>query len=242
MGNRLRLALFISGGGTTASAIIHACRSGKLSVDPVCVIASKPGISGIKRVIDAGINASIVKVVNPKRYDTEIKFTDALLRWCDKFGVNLIGQYGWLPLTPINLIREYKGRIINQHPGPLDTGRQDFGGKGMYGRRVHAAVLYLRRITNRDFWTQATTHFVTQEFDRGKVIKQRTVDIIASDTVEDLQRRVLPVEHRVQIDALKDFVNGKVKTIERVSPLVRNNELKILTDAKRIAAILYPNG
>lgn len=242
MKKKLRLALFISGGGTTASAIIRACKSGKLSVNPVLVVASKAEISGINRVIETGMAKKAVKVISPKKYDTVNKFGEALLELCRKFQVDLIGQYGWLPLTPVNLIRAYDGRIINQHPGPLDSGRPDFGGKGMYGKRVHTAILYFRRVSKHDYWTEATTHFVTQDFDRGEVIKRKRVKILPTDTVEDLQKRVLPIEHEVQIEALADFAAGKVRTFRREKELVRDDEVGILKEAKRVAEITYPRG
>jgi len=239
---RLRLALLISGGGTTASAIIKACFSEKISIDPVLVVASNASISGIERVKEAGVKAESVTVIDPKQFDTASKFGEEILGWCKKCKVDLIGQYGWLPLTPANVIQEYEGKIINQHPGPLDTGRPDFGGKGMYGKRVQAAILYFRRMTKHDYWTEATTHFVTAEFDKGGVIKRKKVAIVPNDTVESLQDRIRPIEHVVQIAALADFADGKVKIVHREKPLIKDSELKILGEAKRIAAIFYPNG
>lgn len=239
---RLKLALFISCGGTTACTIINACRSGILNINPVLVIASKSGITGIERVKNAGLDSDSIKVVNPVYFTDHKIFGEKLLKYCSTFNVDIVGQYGWLPLTPLNLIKQYMGKIINQHPGPLDPGREDFGGKGMYGRRVHAAVLYFRRVTNHDFWTEATTHFVTEEFDKGEVIKRQKINILSDDTVESLQKRVLSVEHEVQIEALRDFAMGKVKTQKRKLPLIQINELKILEEAKRVAKIYYPNG
>lgn len=240
--SKLKLALFISGGGTTASAIIKACFSDLLIIDPVLIIANKKDIFGIDRLKQLGFRKIDIVVVNPKTYKYPNNFADNLLDECTKRKVDLIGQYGWLPLTPKKLIKYYKNRIINQHPGPLDTGRADFGGKGMYGRRVHAAVLYFRRMTKHDFWTEATTHFVTEEFDKGYVIKRQQIKINSDDTIESLQEKVLPIEHKVQIEALKDFADGKVKGFKRNTPLIKKTELKILKEAKRIAEIYYPNG
>ena len=240
--NKLRLALLISGGGTTASAIISACLNGRLKIDPVLVIASSSGIAGINRVQEAGINANNIVIINPKACKDKDEFADKLILECKKKKVDLIGQYGWLPLTPAKFIKVYEGKIINQHPGPLDPPRVDFGGKGMYGRRVHCAVLYFRRVTNHDFWTEAVTHFVTPEFDKGRIIKKRRIEILPGDTVEDLQKKVLPIEHEVQIEALDDFVKEKVRIYHRKELLIKNNELNVLNQAKNVAAILYPYG
>jgi len=239
---RLRLALFISGGATTASSIITVCKSGRLKINPVLVIASRKDIDGIKRVQKAGFLKKDIAVINPEFCKDASQFAEKLLTACRRYKVDLVGQYGWLPLTPKKFINVYKGMIINQHPGPLDPPRADFGGKGMFGRRVHAAVLYFRRATKHDFWTEAVTHFVTPEFDKGEVIKRQQIKIQGNDTVEDLQKRVLPIEHEVQIETLDDFVKGRVKIFKRSIPLIQRNELDILQSAKRIAAILYPYG
>lgn len=242
MRKKLRLALFISGGGTTATAIISACFAGKLVINPVLVIASKKDIAGITRVQEAGLDKGKIVVIDPKTCQNENDFANKLLKECRKKDADLVSQYGWLPLTPKKFIEEYKGRIINQHPGPLDPPRADFGGKGMYGRRVQCAVLYFRRVTKHDYWTEATAHFITEEFDRGDVIKRRRIEILPSDTVEELQARIRPIEHEVQIETLNNFVKSTVKIYHRTKPLVKKDELPILGKAKEIAAILYPHG
>jgi len=238
----MRLALFISGSGTTATTIVKSCLTGKLAVDPVLVVASKKDIGGITRIQEAGLPLDKIVIINPKNYKDQDEFGQKLLDECDKYKVDLVGQYGWLPLTPKKFIKKFKGRIINQHPGPLDPPRADFGGKGMWGKRVHASILYFRRITKHDFWTEATTHFVTEEFDKGEVVKRKRVKILPNDTVEDLQKRVLPIEHETQIEALNDFVLGKVKICKRQKPLIRVDELVMLKTAKKIAAVFYPHG
>lgn len=238
----LRLALFISGGGTTASAIITACRRSKLAISPVLVVASSSTIAGIQRVQDAGFSKKNIVVISPSKYLNKGEFGNKLLSVCERFCVDLIGQYGWLPLTPAILIKRYERKIINQHPGPLDPPRVDFGGAGMWGRRVHAAVLLFRRMTNHDLWTEATTHFVTAEFDKGQVIKRKKISITSDDTVESLQKKALEVEHKIQIEALSDLAHNCVRVLKRKSPLIKKNEKGVLKEAKGIAALLYPNG
>jgi folate-dependent phosphoribosylglycinamide formyltransferase PurN len=123
--------------------------------------------------------------------------------------VEFVGQYGWLPLTPENVVNEYKGMIINQHPAPLDPGNPDFGGKGMYGKAaVYARLLFVKR-TNRDFWNEAIAHRVEKEYDKGKVVKALRVPIESDDTVETLYARLYPFEYETQIQTLDDFANGK---------------------------------
>lgn len=243
MKKKLRLALLISQGGTTACAIIQACKKGILAIDPVLVIASSNGIVGITRVKEIGFPKKDIVIVDPNRYADRQEFAEKLLDACEERNVDIVGQYGWLPYTPKKFVDRYEGKIINQHCGPLDSSTNiDFGGQGMWARRVHCAVLYFRRITNHDYWTEATAHLVTEEFDKGAVIKRKKVSILPDDTVESLQKRVLTVEYDVQIEALNDFAQNKVKVLKREKPLIPKSEEKILQEAKRIAAVLYPNG
>lgn len=245
--NALRLAMLISGGGTTMRAILDAHNSGRLPrVQPVLVIASRPDAGGIEKARAAGVAPADVVVIArqsfPKGSSGREQFGAAILAACRSRSVDLIGQYGWLPMTPANVIEAYPGRMVNQHPGPLDPGRPDFGGAGMYGRRVHCArLLFVRRVT-RDFSTEATAQRVAPEFDRGPIIRRRVLAIRPQDDVLSLQERLLPKEHAVQIEALEDFAEDRVVEWYRAEPLVRSAEVRILTESKNFAQILFPNG
>ena len=237
----MRLAFLISGGGTTATAIINACKAGQLkNVQPVLVIASQDDIRGIDKVKTAGMKAEDVIVIKPQDFAALEAFGQAIVNECQKRAVDFIGQYGWLCLTPKNVIKAFQGKMVNQHPGPLDPGHPDFGGKGMYGRRVHAARLMFVRKVNRDFWTEATAQRVAVNFDQGAVLKRKRVPILENDDVDALQARVLPLEHEVQIETLQDFSNGTVKELNRDKPLVLPGEESILEECKREAIRLYP--
>lgn len=239
----MRIALLISGGGTTASAIITACKTGQLKhVEPVLVIASLGGISGIKRTIEAGIKPGDVAVIDPKSFSSQKAFGEAIIKACAARGAEFVGQYGWLALTPENVIEKFQNLMVNQHPGPLDIGRPDFGGAGMYGKRVHAARLCFVKKTNRDFWSEATAQRVAGQFDRGAVLKRKPVPILPEDAVDALAARILPVEHEVQIETLRDFTGGKVREIARNEPLVWPDEYPILEECKKQAIINYPKG
>jgi phosphoribosylglycinamide formyltransferase-1 len=237
------MALLISGGGTTMEAIIKACQSGVLKgVVPTLIISSKENVGGIEKARKLGIKDEDILVINPKGFENRDLFGEEIIKECRKRGVDFIGQYGWMVMTPENVIKEFNGRIINQHPGPLDTGRPDFGGNGMYGMRVHQARLSFVERVGRDFWTEATAHRVTNKFDEGVVLKKEQVQIKEGDTAESLQARVLPIEHKVQIELLKDFSENKVTEFHRETPLVLPGEEKILEECKQLAITLYPNG
>lgn len=239
----MRIALLISGGGTTMEAIIKASQDGILkNVVPVLVIASKENAGGIEKARNLGIANENILVINPKNFKERAEFGEEIIKECKKRNVDFIGQYGWMVMTPENIIKEYQNMIINQHPGPLDTGRLDFGGVGMYGMRVHQARLCFVKKANRDFWTEATAHRVTAKFDEGVVLKRKQVAILPDDTAETLQQRVLPVEHEVQIELLSDFTNGAVNEFHREIPLILPGEENILEECKELAIKMYPNG
>ena len=240
----MKIALLLSGSGTTAARIISECAPGKRleGIEPVLVIASRPDAGGIQKAIDLGINKKDVIVLERSKFPTPGTFGSAIIAECEKRGVEFIGQYGWMVLTPANVIERYKGMMTNQHPGPLDIGREDFGGAGMYGMRVHAARLCFVQKTERDYWTEATAQRVEAEFDKGAVIKSKQVAIMYGDTPEMVAARLLPIEHEVQIEALSDILHGRVHEIHREVPLVNENEIKILEECKADAILRYPKG
>lgn len=240
-----RLGIFISGGGTTAAAISEAVISGKLpGLEIGCLIASTPSAGGIDKLVKLGFSAQDIVVVNPDDFRGGDKKVDewgfglALLKPLRERGITVVTQNGWMPHTPENVIEAFPDTIFNQHPGPVP----EFGGKGMFGRRVHAAVLMFKRWTRRDLWTKAIAQRVGREFDSGVVVKAQRVDILRSDTTDDLQKRVLPKEHEVQIALLGDVVSGRVQEITRESALVLQGEESKLMLSKLLAQYLYPEG
>jgi phosphoribosylglycinamide formyltransferase-1 len=239
----MKIALLISGGGTTAAAIIAACRDGKLeNVEPVCVIGSSKTAGGIAKARNLAVSERDILVIDPRKFTLSEQFGEAILAACRERGVEFIGQYGWLPKTPLNVIEAYEGMIVNQHPAPLDPGHPDFGGTGMWGSRaVCARMLFVRRI-GRDFWTEATSHRVEQEFDTGAIVRAIRVPILPEDTVETLYARLLPIEHKAQIQTVRDFASGQVQEWRRPDRLVLPGEEAILNEVKVEARKLYPNG
>lgn len=233
--------MLISGGASTAASIYKAISSGELSgIEPALVIRSKE--SAGNSLLEAGFPEEKIKTLNRKEFNNEEEWTEKLLEILQNEDIQLIGQFGWLKKTPGIIIENYSGRIMNQHPGPLDSGRPDFGGEGMYGMRVHATRLYFVKATGREYWTEATTHFVTEEYDKGEVIKAYKVEIKEDDTPESLQKRVLPFEHKLQIDVLRDFAQNSVTITKRETPLVLPEEIEILEVCKKEAIKNYPHG
>jgi len=253
MHEQLRLAILISGGGSTMKSIVEATKpSGTLfgKVKPVVVIASKPGIQGIERACDLDVP---VFIINRRGYEKGQEGSDAyekdLLAALQTSGAEWVSQNGWLPLTPESVISCFEGRIFNQHPGPLDPGHKDkdgkqlhFGGVGMHGLTVPAAVLEFQCLARRIFPDEATIHRVDTGFDGGMVVARREVEIISGDTPESVAQRMLPIEHQLQIDFWGEAYEGHVSEVSRDMPLIYDDESDLLQQAIIYARRAYPNG
>ena len=175
-----RIAVLASGGGTNLQAIIDHFASIANPAGTIVLVASNREKSGaLDRARAAGIPTEV--------FDATDDGT-ALLALLDNVSADLVVLAGYLKHIPENVIREYHGRIINIHPGLLP----DFGGPGMYGSRVHAAVLASGATS-----TGLTIHFVDDEYDHGPVIAQWRVRVKIDDTAESLAERVLSAEHIV---------------------------------------------
>jgi len=176
-----RIAVLASGAGTNLQAIIdfHEQRKAGNAGIMSLVAANRASAGALQRARDAEIPAEI--------FDATDDGT-ALLGLLERYSIDLVVLAGYLKRIPAGVIRRFSGRIVNVHPGLLP----DFGGAGMYGARVHAAVL-----ASGATMTGVTVHLVDDEFDHGPVIAQWRVRVRMDDTAETLANRVLAVEHLV---------------------------------------------
>jgi phosphoribosylglycinamide formyltransferase-1 len=176
-----RLAVLASGRGSNLQAIIdHFDNLARERVANVVLVASNRADSpALLRAATASIDTASF---NPNDDGSE------LLGLLQKFRIDLVVLAGYLKRIPPMVIGEYAGRIINIHPALLPA----FGGEGMYGARVHEAV-----IASGATETGVTVHVVDDEYDRGPILAQWRVRVDKSDTAESLAARVLNVEHVV---------------------------------------------
>lgn len=227
--NRLRVGFLISGGGSTMTAVIKAIQSGRLSyAEPGCVIASNGSAGGLQKAAELGMASKDILVLK-KQADfggDEQRFGEAISKAMRTRGVNLIAQLGWLAHTPTRVISDFSDRIINQHPGPLDPGQLDFGGQGMHGLTVHQAVLNFAKLCNRPFPTEATIHRVVEQYDQGPVLGNLLLDISDVTTPEDLQSRLLPLEHQLVIQVVEQFSFEREQHVRRKRRLIWGDELE----------------
>jgi len=174
-----RVAVLASGGGSNLQAILDyfdalgAHRGG----DVVLVASDRAGAGALDRARAGGIEA--VHIARPGD-------GNAVLSLLEARGADVVVLAGYLRLVPDAVVRRFRGRMVNVHPALLPA----FGGSGMYGPRVHDAVLAAgARVSG------ATVHFVTEEYDRGAIIAQWPVPVFEEDTADALAARVLRVEH-----------------------------------------------
>ncbi|MCL2555687.1 MAG: phosphoribosylglycinamide formyltransferase [Firmicutes bacterium] len=184
-----RLMILISGGGSNMQAVIDACESAKLNAEVVAVVSSNANALGIERAAKKGVDTYVF--INKEDRDRKI------LAIAKEKNVDYIVLAGYLGIITPLLIDAYKNKIINIHPSLLPK----HGGKGMYGIKVHESV-----INSGDSISGATVHFVNEGIDEGSIILQRETDVLDGDSLEDLQKRVLEIEHELLIEALQKIL------------------------------------
>jgi phosphoribosylglycinamide formyltransferase-1 len=179
-GARPRLGVLLSGGGRTLQNLLDRIRDGRLSATIACVVSDRPDALGLRKALDAGLPA--VSLRDPERIWQYLR-----LHRCD-----LVCLCGYLRLLPIE--KEFTGRVLNIHPALLPA----FGGRGMYGHRVHEAVLKAGVAESG-----CTVHLCTDEYDQGAVLVQKRVPVLPGDTADTLAARVFAQECEAYPEAIE---------------------------------------
>jgi formyltetrahydrofolate-dependent phosphoribosylglycinamide formyltransferase len=191
-----RVAVLASGGGTNLQALIDRFNAGAPGAARVeLVVGSRAGIGALQRAERAGVPALALEA----RVMGTDAFREALATALDAHRIDLVVLAGWLQLVPAEVVARYHGRMLNVHPALLPA----FGGKGMYGMRVHQAV-----IASGARVSGATVHFVDERYDEGAIVAQWPVPVLPGDTPEMLAARVLAVEHRILPVAVEALARG----------------------------------
>ena len=180
MGNKARIAVLVSGGGTNLQALIDAQHSGIInSGEIVLVISSQPSAYALERAKNAGIDSA---VTYKKELGSHEAFEAKIRALLDEYKIDLIVLAGFMSILSESFTSAYPKRILNVHPSLIPS----FCGEGFYGLRVHeAALAYGVKVTG------ATVHFVNEIPDGGEIVMQKAVEIEDGDTPEVLQRRVM---------------------------------------------------
>ncbi|HUQ41198.1 MAG TPA: phosphoribosylglycinamide formyltransferase [Candidatus Limnocylindrales bacterium] len=190
-----RIAVLASGGGSNLQAILdyHERLGDPRAGDVVLVVSDREESGALERAERRGI-ANVVHATSKK--PDAVPLNELL----DQHSVDMVVLAGYLRLVPVDIVAKYRGRLINIHPALLPA----FGGAGMYGLRVHRAVIEAGvRVTG------VTVHFVDDAYDRGRIIAQWPVPVFDSDDPGTLAARVLRVEHLVYPRVIHAVVSGR---------------------------------
>lgn len=207
----MKIAVFVSGGGTNLQAIMDQINEGKLNgIEIARVIASREGTAAQERADTAHIPVS---VINRRHFPNLEEYDSALIEAIKDDSVELIVLAGFLSFLGANFIRKYSGRIINVHPSLIPA----FCGTGMFGLRPHIAAIEAGvKISG------ATVHFVDEEYDAGPIILQKAVTVGDDDTPEDLQSRIMKEAEQILLPlAIQLFADGAIK--------IEGNRTRIIT-------------
>lgn len=191
----IRLAVCVSGGGTTLQNLIDLIAAGELKAQIVQVIASRPGIGAIEKSQRAGIPVAVADRSTKNGPD----ISPSIFGPIRTSRADLVVLAGFLSLMKIP--EDYRGKVINVHPSLIPA----FCGKGFYGARVHQAALdYGVKVSG------CTVHFADDTYDTGPIIVQRTVPVIEGDTAETLAHRVFEQECMALPEAISLYAEGRL--------------------------------
>jgi phosphoribosylglycinamide formyltransferase-1 len=200
----MRLAFFASGNGTTMRNIAGAIADGVIAAEAVLLISNKPDCPAMQWAKAHGIPT---RAISRKTHPDDSAGDNAMLAALREARADLVILSGYLDKIGPKVIAAYAPRIINIHPALLP----EFGGKGMYGRHVHEAVLRAGRKQSG-----ASVNIVSDAYDAGPVIAQKRIPVLSGDTVETLAARVEAAEKDLMIETVRAITAGELK-LERFS-------------------------
>jgi phosphoribosylglycinamide formyltransferase 1 len=197
----IKLAVLISGSGRTLKNFIDLAAEDQLPIDIRLVVSSSAKAVGLKFAEEAGIPTLVIQRRDfPYGEAGDVPYGDAIFAACRDAGVDYVAMAGFLKLAPVP--RDFEGRVVNIHPALIPS----FCGPGMYGDRVHQAVLDAGAKV-----TGCTVHFVDNEYDAGPIIWQQPVPVFDDDTADTLAKRVFEVEKEAYPHVLKLLAAGRIR-------------------------------
>lgn len=202
----IRIVVLLSGRhgrGSNLQAVADACADGRIEGKIALVIGNHPASPALERARTLGLATTVIQ--SPARSaapSEEDIYGEALLAALRNAQPDLICLAGYIRKLPDAVVAAYPGRIMNMHNALLPS----FGGRGMYGGRVHQAVLdYGAKVSG------CTVHFVDADYDTGPIILQTPVPVAEDDTAETLAARVLVAEHETFPRAVALFAQGRLR-------------------------------
>ena len=219
----VRLAVFASGSGTNLQALLDRLPTHDV-VRVALVVSDRSDAGALTRAHNAGVPTLHIPV-RERAHDDVARDTLAAL---ERHAIDMIALGGYLRLIPAAVVQRYRNRILNIHPALLPS----FGGKGMYGKRVHEAVLATGCTV-----TGVTVHRVDERYDEGGIIAQWPVPVLPNDTVDVLAARVLQIEHRLY-PAVVEFVARRLGEAQASSAHVPGEVFRLSRELTEIEAEL----
>jgi phosphoribosylglycinamide formyltransferase 1 len=193
----IRLAVLLSGGGTTLQNLLDRIADGRLRAQVVLVVSNRSDAFGLERAGRAGIPTA---VVSRRECASADEFGRLIFERCRAAEVELVCLAGFLQFLPIP--EDFAGRVLNIHPALIPA----FCGKGYYGHRVHEAALAAGvKVAG------CTVHFADYEYDHGPIILQRAVPVLDDDTADTLAARVFAEECEAYPEAIRLFAEGRLQ-------------------------------
>lgn len=198
----IKLAVLISGSGTTLKNLLLAIANEQLTAEVSLVIASRPDAGGLAHADEANIARQVVR---RRDHSSPEEFAAANFDLCRQAGVDVVVMGGYL--QHLLIPADFKNRVLNIHPSLIPS----FCGKGFYGQRVHQAVLdYGAKISG------CTVHYVDDQYDHGPIILQRTVAVAEGDTPQTLAARIFEQECDAYPAAIQAIAEGRVRVEGRI--------------------------
>jgi phosphoribosylglycinamide formyltransferase-1 len=191
---RMNIAVFASGRGTNFSAIVRAVKKGIIKANLSLLVCDNPQAKVLAKAKRAGVKAVLVK---KEDFATKMEFENKIMEYLEQEKIDLIVLAGFMQLLSPEFVIKYKNRIINIHPALLPSFKGTQGIKDVfdYGAKV----------------TGVTVHFVDEKMDHGPIILQAPVKIEDKDTLESLEGKIHKLEHKLYPQAVKLFVEGKLR-------------------------------
>jgi phosphoribosylglycinamide formyltransferase-1 len=193
----IRLAVLISGSGTTLQNLLDRSADGRLTANVACVVSSNASAFGLERARKAGVPAFVVE---RKSCASRTEFGARIFAHCREAGADLVCLAGFLQLLPI--AEDFRNRVLNIHPALIPA----FSGKGFHGEHVHRAALEAGVKVSG-----CTVHFADDQYDHGPIVSQRVVEVKDDDTPESLAARVFEQECEAYPEAIRLFAEGRLR-------------------------------
>jgi len=200
----MKLAFFASHGGSSMKSIFNACQDGSLAARPVVCISNNGQSEALRWAKEKGLQ--VVHASGKTHPNPDDLYHEILDHLTDNNVTHIILS-GYMRMIDERIVKRFENRIFNIHPALLPK----FGGTGMYGIKVHQAV-----IDSRETETGATIHLVNDQYDEGPIVAQAKISVHPGDTPEELRARVSEIEGKLYIAVLKRVVSGEID-LDRIS-------------------------